>query len=241
MDFYLIYWLLGIILLPGIIFASIAQYKINQAYSENKRRMASTNKTAEQVAREVLDKNGLQNITISRTSGELSDHYVPNKQNIALSEGVYGSNSVASLSIACHEVGHAIQTKEGYYASKIRTFLVPFVNFSSIILWPLIIIGMIFNVAAGFNSTIGHVFLIIGIVFFGLAVLFSLITLPTELDASKRALQQLQEGGYLITEEEIDGAKQVLRAAAMTYVASLVVAILNLVRFIVTVLIVNRE
>ncbi len=241
MDGYILYWILGIILIPGIIFATYAQAKISSVYRELKHQPASTDKTADQIAREILDKNGLQNITIERTEGELTDYYHPKKQKIALSQGVYGNNSIAAIGVACHEVGHAIQTKEGYYASKIRTFMVPFVNFSSAILWPLVIIGLLFNIFGSVDSIIGPIFIWCGIAFFGLSMLFSLITLPTELDASRRAIEQLTEGGYLTSEEEIDQTKSVLKAAAMTYVASLVMSILNFVRFLVTILIMRNN
>ena len=236
MDIFIIYWLLGIIVVPGIIFAMVAQIKINSTYNTYKQRPAKCEKTADVVAREILDKNELENVIITHShGGELSDHYNPAKETIGLSSGVYSSNSIAALSIAAHEVGHAIQRKEGYFASKIRTFLVPIVNFCSVMLWPLVIIGIIINIGASWDSLAGNIFLWLGIAFFGVSVLFSLITLPTELDASKRALVQLQEGGYLVDEEEITGAKKVLKAAAMTYVASLVVSVLNLVRFILSV------
>ena len=241
MDFYVLYWLLGIICVPGIIFAFVAQTKVFTSYNKYKQVQASTDKTAEQIAREILDKNDLQNITIRRTSGELSDHYHPKKQEIALSDGVYGSNSVASISIALHEVGHAIQDKENYKPSRIRAALVPIVNFSSILLWPMMLVGLFLNIFASWNSFAGNVFMIVGLVFFFLSILFSLITLPTELDASKRALAQLTENGYLTSEEEITGAKKVLNAAALTYVASLVVAILNFLRFLFTLLILRGD
>ncbi|MBO5103193.1 MAG: zinc metallopeptidase [Clostridia bacterium] len=241
MEAYIIYWLLGIVLVPGFIFAAIAQAKITSTYRSLKHQPAQCEKTADQVAREILDKNGLQEINLIQTSGELTDHYNPSKQEIALSTDVYGSNSIAALSIAAHEVGHAIQRKEGYFASKLRTFLVPVVNFSSAILWPLVVIGLIINVGASWNSLVGDIFLWIGIAFFGISVLFSLITLPTELDASKRAIQQLTEGGYITNEVETEQSKSVLKAAAMTYVASLVVSILHLIRFLLTILIARNE
>lgn len=241
MGAYLLYWLLGIILIPGIIFAAYAQAKISSVYKEMKHQPASTDKTADQIAREILDKNGLQEIQIERVDGEMTDYYHPKKQIVALSQGTYGSNSIAAIGVAAHEVGHAIQTKEGYYASKIRTFLVPFVNFSSAILWPLVVVGLLFNIFGSVDSVVGTVFIWCGVGFFGLSLLFSLITLPTELDASKRAIQQLTEGGYLSSTEEIDQAKSVLKAAAMTYFASLVMSILNFVRFLITILVLRNN
>lgn len=241
MGAYIIYWLLGIILIPGIIFATYTQAKISKTYKEYKHQPAGTDKTADLVAREILDKNGLQEVTIEPVAGEMTDHYDPRHQKIALSQGVYGNNSIAALGIAAHEVGHAIQRKEGYFASKLRTFLVPLVNFSSAVLWPLVLIGLLFNILGSVDSMVGTVFIWCGVGFFGLSLLFSLITLPTELDASKRAIQQLTEGGYLTNEVEIEQTKAVLHAAAMTYVASLVVSILNFVRFLATILILRNN
>lgn len=241
MGAYLLYWLLGIILLPGIIFATYAQAKISSVYKEMKHQPASTDKTADKIAREILDKNGLENVQIEQVDGEMTDYFHPKKQIVALSKGTYGSNSIASIGIAAHEVGHAIQTNEGYFASKIRSFMVPFVNFSSAILWPLVIIGLLFNIFGSVDSVVGTVFIWCGIGFFGLSLLFSLITLPTELDASKRAMQQLREGGYFASEEEADQVKSVLKAAAMTYFASLVMSILNFFRFIITLLVLRNN
>lgn len=241
-DFYITYWILGIILVPGIILATWAQAKVSSTYKKTKQiKPVGTDKTGEQVAREILDKNDLFEISIDRISGEMTDHYDPRNSNISLSDGVYDKNTIAALSIAAHEVGHAIQRKEGHFATKLRTFLVPIINISDKILWPLILIGVIFNIGAGSNSLVGNIFLWAGIAFFGLAVLFSLVTLPTELDASKRALQQLQDGGYLTNDEEVKEAKSMLRAAALTYVASLLVSILTLVRFVATIFILRNN
>ncbi len=241
-DFYVLYWLLGIIILPGFILAIWAQAKVTSTYNKTKvMKPKTTDLTADQVAREILDKNDLYEISLNSTEGELTDHYNPREGTISLSKGVYGQNTIAALSVAAHEVGHAIQQKEGHFATKLRTFLVPIINFSDKILWPLVIIGILFNIFASANSIVGNIFMYTGIAFFGLSVLFSLVTLPTELDASKRALQQLTEGGYLTDEEDIKSAKSMLRAAALTYVASLLIAILTLVRFIVTILVIRNS
>ena len=147
---------------------------------------------------------------------------------------MHDSSSVAALGIATHEVGHAIQHSKGYLPAKIRLALVPFINISSNLLWPILFIAIIFNVI-GSTGFIGYIFMWIAIVFFGLTLLFSLITLPTELDASKRALNILTEQQYL-EGEELVGAKKVLKAAALTYVASLVNAILTVLRFVLTII-----
>ncbi|MBR4271042.1 MAG: zinc metallopeptidase [Clostridia bacterium] len=242
MVYYLTYTLLGIILLPGIFLAIWAQFKVTSTYNKTRTYMpTSTDKTADVIAREILDKNGLHNIELTHVDGELTDHYHPKKGYIALSDASYGQHSIAAISIAAHEVGHAIQRKEGHFATRLREFLVPFMRISDVLLWPLVVIGLIFNIGASFNSLIGNIFMWSGVAFFGLAALFSLVTLPTELDASKRALQQLEKGGYLLTKEELSDAKSMLTAAALTYIASLLVAILNFARFLLTILILRNE
>ncbi len=241
MDYFIIYWISGIILIPGLIAGIIAQARVSYNYHKYREMQSSAGVPAEQVARKILDNNGLQNISLSQIGGEMTDHYDPRAQNIALSQGVHGSSSIASISIAAHEVGHAIQTKEGYHATRLRTALVPVLNISSQLLWPLEIIGIIFCAFAGWDSAVGNMFMWLGIAFFGLSLLFSLVTLPTELDASRRGLIALREGGYIQTDEEILGAKRVLRAAAMTYVVAIFVSILNLARFVITMLILRNN
>ena len=218
----------------------MAQAKVQANYNKYSEIPTKKQKTANQVAREILDRNDLQNISLTTTNRELGDHYDPKKELIALSPGVNEHTSIASLGIACHEVGHALQTAAGYAPAKLRMFFAHIVNFCSAILWPLVIIGFIFDFGGATNSVFGDVCIYSGCVFFGLAVLFSLITLPTELDASKRALKELEANGYL-DEEELQGAKKVLKAAALTYVAALLVSILNFARFLLTILLVTRK
>lgn len=234
MDYLVMYWIMGIVMIPGIIFAIIAQSKVYSAYHKWRDVPTQKGRTAAQVAREILDQNGLYDITVIKTPGEMTDHFDPKKKIVALSEGVHDSSSVAALGIATHEVGHAIQHSKGYLPAKIRLALVPFINISSNLLWPILFIAIIFNVI-GSTGFVGYIFMWIAIVFFGLTLLFSLITLPTELDASKRALNILTEQQYL-EGEELVGAKKVLKAAALTYVASLVNAILTVLRFVLTII-----
>ena len=242
MDFLIIYYILGIIMLPGIIFAAVAQAKIHSAYSEYSQINTKKQTPAKDVAKQVLERNGLYDVSIEKIPGNLTDNFNPKTKIVSLSENVYNNSSVAAVSVALHEVGHAIQHAEHYAPAKMRLWLVPLVNISSMMLWPLIIIGIVIGSFAGFDNTIGQVFTFAGIAFFGLSMLFSLITLPTELDASRRAKKQLAEIGAM-DEEELEGAKKVLWAAAMTYVASLVVSILTLLRFVLSILILrgNRD
>ncbi len=224
------YYLMGIILLPGMIFAIYAQAKVSIEYSNYARVYAKTGITACDLLRQLLDGSGLSHIKVKRVSGNLTDHYDPKKEVICLSEDNYDSSSIASLGIACHEFGHALQKQKRYVPYRIRTALVPVCNVGSQLLWPLVIIGICLNFAAT-DTFIGNIFVWAGIGFFGLSVLFSLFTLPVEFNASKRAVQLLRGTGTL-DEEELVGTKKVLKAAALTYVAALVMAILNLLRFL---------
>ena len=235
---YLTYYLLGIILLPGIIFAVYAQSKVTTNFNKYKKVQYSQTKPVYQKARFFLDAMGIYDVKITQTSGFLTDHYNPKTETVALSSEVYNSTSVASLGVACHELGHVLQHKQGYPLLKLRTFLIPIINIGSFLMWPLVIIGLLLEFTSYFYA--GKVLTIIGIVIFGLSVLFSALTLPIEKDASKRAYKMLVETGEL-TQEEGEGVKAVLDAAALTYVASLVVSILSFVRFVLAIFISRRD
>ena len=235
----LTYILLGVLIIPGIILGIYAQTKVTKTYNIYSQVETENGMTAAQLARTVLDSAGLQDIELRRENGYLTDHYHPKKKYIALSEGVYDSTSVAALGVAMHEVGHAIQKKEKYFFLGFRQVLVPITNFASTILWPLVFIGILLGAFSTSGGTIGLIFLYSGIIFYGITVLLNLITLPVEFDASRRALKML-EGGNFMTQTELDGASKVLKAAALTYVASFVVAVLELLRFVILVLL-SRE
>lgn len=237
---YWVYYVLGIIMIPGLIAGAIAQSSVMSNYQKYSQIPTKRGKNANDVCREILDHNDLHEIALTTTDKELGDHYDPSKDLIALSPGVDGKSSIAALGIACHEVGHALQDAAGYGPAKMRKFMVPVVNFCSAMLWPLIIIGFLINFGGSVDSIAGDICIYGGCGFFGLAILFSLITLPTELDASKRALKELRDGHYL-DEEELQGAKTVLRSAAMTYFASLLMSILSFLRFLFTILLLTRN
>lgn len=240
MDFLIVYYVLGLVMLPGIILAMIAQAKVSSAYSSMSKVQSKQGKPASLVAREVLDKHNLGHITLHKIPGTLTDHFDPKKQTISLSEKVYDGTDIASIGIALHEVGHAIQHAEEYGPAKMRLAIAPVLSFTSSILWPIVVIGLLFGFFGGFDNIVGQIFIWIGIAFFSLSLIFSLITLPTEFDASKRAKLELADGR--MDEEELAGAKKVLSAAALTYVASLVMSILSLLRFILAIIAVkNRE
>lgn len=170
----------------------------------------------------MLNRNGIYDVKIERISGNLTDHYDPRSKTIRLSDPVYSNASVASISVACHEVGHAIQHAMGYKPLSFRTALLPAAQLGTQAVWPLFFIGLILSFPALMQ---------IGIIFFSFSVLFQLVTLPVEFNASSRALQSMEETGILIAEEN-DGAKKVLKAAAMTYVAAAAMAIGQLIRML---------
>jgi Zn-dependent membrane protease YugP len=211
----------GLIII-GLIIAGWAQIRVSSAYKKYSRVASSRGIPGWQVARQILDRNGLEDIQIQEVAGNLTDHYDPRRRVLRLSKGVYSNSSVAALGIAAHEVGHAVQHKEGYMPLRLRTLLVPLAQIGSYASWILIIIGLF----AGFLGLIQ-----LGIILFSGVVLFQLVTLPVEYNASKRALAMLSDGGFLAF-EEMGQTKKVLSAAAMTYVAAVLVSVLQLLRLV---------
>lgn len=207
-------------ILPGLILAMIAQAKISSAYEKNKNISSGTNLTGAEAAKVIMDKNGLYDVSIREVSGKLSDHYNPTDKTLNLSREVYSGSSIASLSIAAHEVGHALQDQTGYAPLKIRAMLVPAANIGSNLSMVFIMFGLFFSTF----------FVKLGIALFSIAVLFQIVTLPVEFDASRRAAVQLSDG--IMPAEKIKGTKEVLSAAALTYVASTIMAIGQLLRLI---------
>ena len=217
-----------IILIPAIIFTMYAQSKVNSNFRRYSNIRNARNMTGAEAARRMLDANGLGNVQIEQVRGSLTDHYDPRKRVLRLSQSVYGVNSIAAVSVACHEAGHAVQHAESYKPLKIRNSIVPLVNFASGLTWPLVILGIIL-LANG--SYMGDLLFNIGVITMLAVILFHTVTLPVEFNASSRALRQMDDLG-IITEEENKGASKVLRAAAMTYVAALATAIANLLRIL---------
>lgn len=211
-----------LILLPAIIIAALAQMKIKSTFSKYSKVNSANGYTGAQVAKMIMDANGLFDIPVEIAPGKLTDHYDPSKRVMRLSKEVYNGTSVASIGVAAHETGHALQDKQRYAPLKIRNAIVPVVNFSSNVSWVLFIIGIILSI----NSLIN-----IGIILFSAVVIFQLITLPVEFNASSRALKVLESRSILYG-DEIKGAKSVLSAAAMTYVAATLMAISQLTRLI---------
>lgn len=217
-----------IILIPAILFTMYAQAKVNSNFRRYSNVRNARNMTGAEAARRMLDANRLGNVQIEQVRGSLTDHYDPRKRVLRLSQSVYGVNSIAAVSVACHEAGHAVQHAESYKPLKVRNSIVPLVNFASSLTWPLVILGIIL-LANG--SYMGDLLFNIGVIAMLAVILFHTVTLPVEFNASSRALKQMAELG-IIAEEENTGAKKVLRAAAMTYVAALATAIANLLRIL---------
>lgn len=209
-----------IYILPGLILALYAQAKISSAYEKYKKIGSSTNLSGAEVAREILDRNGLNYVKINLVNGKLSDHYDPRDKTLNLSRDVYYKSSIASVSIAAHEVGHAIQDSVEYVPLKVRATLVPLANLGTQLSFFLIILGFFFSVF----------FIKLGIALFFFAVLFQIVTLPVEFNASNRAKKELANG--IISEDDLRGTREVLNAAALTYVASTIVAIGQFLRLL---------
>ena len=223
-----IYSLRYVLLISAILLTVIAQARV----SSNCRKESSVRNhrgmTGAEAARRVLDANGLSGVTVEQIRGSLTDHYDPSKKVLRLSETVYGRESVAAVSVACHEAGHALQDAENYGPLKLMNGMVPIVNFLSKFCWILILAGIILSAAGTYMA--GWIF-DIGIILFVAVILFHLVTLPVEFNASRRAMDQMELAGIIDSDEE-RGAKKVLSAAAMTYVASLAVAVAQLLRLL---------
>ncbi len=211
-----------ILVVPVLIISLIASARVNSYFKKYSSVLSSRNLTGAQAAFEVLRHYGITNVQIERVNGNLTDHYDPRTNVIRLSDSVYNSTSVAAIGVACHEAGHAAQYAQNYAPIKIRNFVLPAANLGSKAGFPLALIGFFLNF---------EILAIAGIVFFSFAVLFQLVTLPVEFNASKRALDVISDADILSVDEKV-GAKKILTAAAMTYVAALAVSIANLLRLI---------
>ena len=212
-----------ILLIPALILSMWAQFRVSSTFNRFSKVRASSGMTATQMAEQLLHAEGVYDVSVERTRGNLTDHYDPKNMVLRLSDSTANSTSVAALGVAAHEAGHVLQHRDGYAPLMLRTAAVPVVNIGSNLSWPLFLVGLIFS---------WEPLLYAGIALFALAVLFAIITLPVEFNASKRALAALETNGYLQPGEEMRGAKKVLSAAAMTYVASAFMAIMQLLRLL---------
>ena len=214
-----------ILVLPALIFAMWAQWKVQNTYQKYSQVRAANGMTGRDMAQDIMTRNGVTDVRIEEVQGVLSDHYDPRSKTVRLSSNNFRANSVASIAVAAHEVGHVLQHAQGYAPLAIRSAIAPVAGFGSMLAFPLFFIGIIFGGAHA------RIFMDIGIMLFTGAVLFQVVTLPVEFDASKRALAQLTSTGA-IAPQEVAGAKKVLDAAALTYVAAAAMAALQLLRLV---------
>lgn len=226
MPFYYFWDPTYILIIIGLILSLWASSRVKSTYAKYSRVRSMSGMTGAEAAARILHTAGIYDVQIQNVSGDLTDHYDPRNKTLNLSDSVYGSPSVAAVGVAAHECGHAIQDAKSYAPLKIRGAFVPVANLGSGLSMPLILIGLIFGV----NSQWG-ILVDVGIILFSLAVLFQLITLPVEFNASRRAIQMVESTGILYG-DEVDGTKKVLSAAALTYVASAAAAMLSLLRLI---------
>lgn len=216
--FYIDYWYI-VLVLPAVIFAMIASALVNSTFQKYAKVPSRMGMTGAESARRVLMANGVTNVRIERVSGNLTDHFDPKTNTIRLSDSVYDANTVAAVGVAAHEAGHAVQYAVGYAPIKFRMAIIPITQIGSNLAMPLVLIGLLLS---------SQELAMVGVCAFALSTLFQLVTLPVEFNASRRAVQTLETTGA--TTEEIAGAKSVLRAAALTYVAALAVSLANLLR-----------
>lgn len=225
MYYYLMYYMTGFIVIPVFIFALVCQIKVKSNFRKYSQVISRTGMSGADAAWRLLQLNGITDVKIRRISGTLTDYYDPKNKEICLSQDVFDSHSVAAIGVACHEAGHACQHAQGYAALKIRNAVIPATRIGTTLGVPLCLIGLFFN-----SETLAY----IGIGLYLFVALFQLITLPVEFNASRRALETISTHGFLM-EEEYRGAKKVLTAAALTYVAALASAIATLLRLLLVV------
>lgn len=214
-----------ILVLIGAVICMIASARVKSTYNKYSKYRSASGMTGAEAAQRILNTAGIYDVTIQHVSGNLTDHYNPSNKTLNLSDSVYGSTSVAAVGVAAHECGHAIQHQKNYVPLTLRAAIVPVANLGSTLAWPLILIGLLFS------RNTGVLFIDLGIICFSFAVIFQLVTLPVEFNASRRALRILGEQGIL-SESELPYTRKVLQAAALTYVASAASAILQLLRLI---------
>ena len=211
-----------IILIPAMLFALIAQAMVNSAFTKYNKVGTRCNMTGADAARLILDRNGLHHVRIEQIAGNLTDHFDPRTNVIRLSQSVYGSSGIAAVGVAAHEAGHAVQYAEGYGPMKIRSAIIPATNIGSKLALPIFIIGLIFS----------YEIAMLGIILFSLTAVFQAVTLPVEFNASRRAMDAL-DGSARLTSDELAGARKVLTAAALTYVAALATALSQILRLLI--------
>lgn len=221
-------WTYLVLVLPCILLSLWASSNVNSTFKKYSKQYSSRRLTGAEAAQRVLMANGVRGVRIERVSGNLTDHYDPRTNVIRLSDSVYSNTSTAAIGVACHEAGHAVQYAENYAPIKLRAAIIPLTNFGSKIAMPLILAGILMTFLGSFSDTLVY----LGIAAFGLSLVFQIVTLPVEFNASRRAMQAI-ESSNLLTESEQKGARKTLTAAALTYVAATAVALAQLLRLLV--------
>ena len=220
-----------LVLIPAMIFAFWAQARVSSTFKKYAKVHNRRGLTGAEAARRVLDSAGLYQVRIERIHGHLTDHYDPRENVIRLSDATYASTGIAAVGVAAHEAGHACQHAQGYVPIKVRAAIIPITNIGSKLSMPLFILGMLFAGGGYVGGGIGEMLMLTGILFFSFSTLFQLVTLPTEFNASARAMKALEDGG-LLADDELPAARKTLSAAAMTYVAALATSLASLLRLI---------
>ena len=220
-----------LVLIPAMIFAFWAQARVSSTFKKYAKVHNRRGLTGAEAARRVLDSAGLYQVRIERIHGHLTDHYDPRENVIRLSDATYASTGIAAVGVAAHEAGHACQHAQGYVPIKVRAAIIPITNIGSRLSMPLFILGMLFAGGGYVGGGIGEMLMLTGILFFSFSTLFQLVTLPTEFNASARAMKALEDGG-LLADDELPAARKTLSAAAMTYVAALATSLASLLRLI---------
>ena len=221
-------WTYIVLVLPCVLLSLWASANVNSTFKKYSAQYSLRRLTGAEAAQRVLSANGVRGVRIERVGGNLTDHYDPKTNVIRLSDSVYSSTSTAAIGVACHEAGHAVQYAENYAPIKLRAAIIPITNFGSRLAMPLIMLGLVLSFIENFS----YFFVYLGIACFGLSLVFQLVTLPVEFNASRRAMQAI-ESANLLTEEEQRGAKKTLQAAALTYVAATATALAQLLRLLV--------
>lgn len=230
MDYITILMIISALFIPILFYSIYASIRVNTVYAKYSHINNKSNLTGAEAARKILLSAGLGNVEVKPTRGSLTDHYNPADKTVYLSETTFGSNSLGAVGVAAHEVGHAIQHAKGYAPLKLRSFSVPIVNFSSKFALPVLLLSIILEIFIGVNA-VTNALLTVAIVFYGVYAFFTLITLPVEFNASRRAKKQLVECGILDS-EEVKASAKVLSAAAQTYVAAFLVSLVQLIRLV---------
>lgn len=215
-----------ILVLIGVVLSLLASSQVKGTFAKYSKIRSYSGMTGREAAEQILRRNGIYDVQVTHIAGNLTDHYDPRNKTLNLSDAVYASRSVAAIGVAAHECGHAIQHDVNYVPLNLRSAIVPVANIGSTLAWPLILIGLLFS------SRTGSMFIELGIIAFSFAVLFQLVTLPVEFNASRRALVMLEDM-HILNESELPKTRKVLRAAALTYVASAAAAILQMLRLII--------